>query len=168
MVPSLSGFGLFLLLYAALFWIALIAHLVWLWRTATTIWHWQKPLIWRLAAILLAAITPVISFYASLIIRYASDPLGRSGKISPLTFVMPAVASCVMLWVAIAEDSRYIKEDRSWSNVADFLSDIFAFYIVTQLVFYMAARVFGLSKNGPLATRVHLVTCTILLLTSIR
>ena len=164
MITAPYGFAVFALVYVMLFCVALVAHLVWLWRTAQDIWVWQQPTVLRLMVILAAAVTPVIGFYVSLAIQYVRDPLARQSKANLWTLIMPVVAVCAVLSATGLHELRYTEESRSWASALRFLPGFLAFYVATQLVLHMAARVFRFSRNGPLATRVHVVTCAILLL----
>jgi hypothetical protein len=164
MVPAAYGYGLFVLLYGVLFCIALVAHGVWLVRQARVVWRWKQPLAPRLVVIVAAAVTPVVGFYARLVIQRLRQWPARQFSITGWTLVMPAIALSVIAFVAIGEDARYTEATRSWANVIGFLPGILAFYVTVQIVLYMAARVSGLTRHGPLATRVHLVSSAIVLL----
>jgi hypothetical protein len=158
MVPAPYGYGLVIAYYFLLLCIALIAHGVWVERAGRSVWHWRKPLPARLAVIATAAMTPLIGFYAALVIQRFRRPSAFRPPASQWTIIMPGLALCVILYLAMQQNWRYTEATRSWENVIRFLPGYFAFYCATQAVLYMAARVFGLSRRGPLATRVHLVS----------
>jgi hypothetical protein len=151
--------------YFILLCLVLVAHGVWAVRTARSVWLWQQTRAVRLAAILAAALTPVVGFYGVLIIRsFRRQPAFRL-TVSPRTFIMPMLVLGVVLYLAMQQNWRYTEETQSWGNVVRFLPGFIAFYCVTHVVLYMAARVFGLAQRGPLATRVHFVSIAVVVLT---
>jgi hypothetical protein len=164
MIPAAYGYGLFVAYYAALFCLALVAHTVWAMRTARAVWRqpWPKPA--RLFVIAAAVLTPVIGFYAALVMMYARRKPALRIAPGPWSLIMPTLAAGTALLSSLRQNWRYTETDQSWENVIRFFPGYLAFYGVTFAVIYMAARVFGFSHRGPLATRVHLVAMAVLLL----
>jgi hypothetical protein len=154
---GIQGVGIFYLLYGALFFLAIATHMVWASRIALAVWNsgWSLPL--KRALIMTVTVTRILGFYGGMIIRYFRQP-ARPLTVTRWTFIMPLLAPAAVLVFAIGDDLRYTPSDWSWSNVAGSIPGILAFYIVMQVILYMAACVFRLSHNGPLASRTHLIS----------
>jgi hypothetical protein len=164
MIAAPYGYALGLTYYFILLCLALVAHGVWVVRTARAVWLWQQPRAVKLAAILAAFLTPIVGFYGVLVIQYFRRPPSFRLPVSKWTFIMPVLVFCVVLYLAMRQNWRYTEASHSWANVVRYLPGFFAFYCVTHLVLYMAARVFGLAHHGPLTTRVQLVSMAVVVL----
>jgi hypothetical protein len=164
MITAAYGYGLGIAYYVGLLCIALVAHGVWLVRTTRTIWLWQWSIAARLTVILAAIFIPIIGFYGALVINYVRRPSAFHLTVSRWSFILPTLAICLTLCLALQQNWRYTEATQSWDNVVRFLPGYFAFYCVTHAVLYMAARVLGLAHRGPLATRVHLVSMAVVVL----
>jgi hypothetical protein len=158
MIVAPYGYALGLLYYFILLCLALVAHGVWAVRTGRAIWLWQQPVVARVAVIIATAVTPVVGFYSALVIQHFNRQSAFRFTVSRWTFIMPILVLSVVLFLAMQQNWRYTEATQSWANVVRFLPGFFAFYCVTHIALYMAARVFGLAHRGPLATRVHLVS----------
>jgi hypothetical protein len=164
MIPAAYGYAVGISFYVILLCTALVAHGLWTVRTCRAIWLWKRPVAARLAVIMAAAFTPVVSFYSALIIQHLRRPTALRLTVSKWTFIMPALAVGVVLYLALQQNWRYTEATQSWNNVVRFLPGYLAFYCVIHVVLYMAARVFGLAHAGPLATKVHLVSMAVIVL----
>jgi Mn2+/Fe2+ NRAMP family transporter len=163
MIPAAYGYGLFAMIYAVLFCIVLGAHGLWLSHQAGMIWRWRRPAVARLLVFLGLAVTPVISFYGSLIVQHV-----RKHPRSPLlqsrwSLIMPLIGAATIALCIVRIYHGYSPIGRTWSGVLSFAPSFAAFYLLVQSILYMAARVFGTSRHGPLATRVHLITSALVL-----
>jgi hypothetical protein len=164
MIPAPYGYALGIAYYFILLCLALVAHAVWVVRTGRAIWLWQQPLAVRLAMILATALTPVVGFYSALVIQHFNRQSAFRFTVSRWTFIMPILVLSAVLFLAMQQNWRYTEASHSWANVVRYLPGFFAFYCVTHVVLYMAARVFGLAHRGPLTTRVHLVSMAVVVL----
>jgi hypothetical protein len=164
MIPAAYGYAVGVSLYGILLCLALVAHGVWAVRTGRAIWLWQQPVAARVAIIIATAVTPVIGFYVVLVIQHFRRQSAFRFTVSKWTFIMPTLVLCLVLYLAMQQNWRYTEATQSWANVGRFLPGFFAFYCVTHIVLFMAARVFGLAHRGPLATRVQLVSMAVIVL----
>jgi hypothetical protein len=164
MIPAAYGYALGIAHYLILLCLALIAHSIWMMRTARAVWLWQQPMAVKLTMIITAALTPIVDFYAALCIQYFRHKPTAWTRPSKWAIIMPSLALCVVLYLALQQNWSYTEASQSWDNVYRFLPGFFAFYCATHVVFYMAARIFGLAHCGPFATRVHLVSMAIVVL----
>jgi hypothetical protein len=164
MIPAAYGYAVGVSLYAILLCLALVAHGMWAVRTGRAIWLWQQPLAARVAFIIATAVTPIIGFYVVLVVQNYRRQSALRSTVSRWTFIMPILVLCIVLCLAMQQNWRYTEATQSWANVVQFLPGFFAFYCVTHVVLYMAARVFGLAHRGPLATRVQLVSMAVIVL----
>jgi hypothetical protein len=158
MVPAAYGYGLFVLIYAVLFCIATVAHGLWLSRQAGTIWRWQRPFAMRVILIFALAVTPLISFYGSLILQHFRTRPRAALVESRWSLIMPLIGVATIALCLIRMYHGYSPIGRTWSGVLRFAPGLAAFYLLIQSILYMAARIFGISRRGPLATRIHLLT----------
>lgn len=157
-----GNWALVLLLYAALLLIALVAHLVWLRGVLARLRRSPRPLLEKVALAGLAAFTPVIGFYVQRVI--APTPDATQAQDAGLRHVlMPAIGAAAVLACAASAVLAYIPSDRTWSTAIGFIPSHLALYVAMHLILFMAASVFGLARQGVLATRMHLVSAAILL-----
>ncbi len=161
-----GNWALILVLYAALFVLAVVAHLSWMRGVVPLVWGSKRSLPSKLGLIALAAATLVVSFYAVTLLQYVRRSLPRS-VLSRWAVIMPAIGLCTVLACAVSSVMRYSPQFRTLSTMLGFIPGFLAFYVVMQLVIYMAARVFRLSHRGIFATRTHLVSATVLLATGL-
>jgi hypothetical protein len=164
MIPAAYGYGLGITFYFILLILALVAHGVWAVRTMRAIWLWQQPVAARVAVMIATAVTPVVGFYSALVIQHFRRQSASRVMVSKWTFIMPVLVLCVVLYLAMQQNWRYTEATQSWGVVVRFLPGFFAFYCLTHVVLYMAARIFGLAHRGPLATRVHLISMAVVAL----
>jgi hypothetical protein len=158
MMPTAHGYSLGIAYYFVLLVLALTAHGVWTVQTSRAIWLWHQPVTIKLATIIAAVLTPVVGFYAALTIQYFRHEAPARTKPRKWAIIMPNLALCVVLYLTLQQNWRYTEATQSWDNVIRFLLGFFVFYCATHVVFFMAARIFGLAHRGPLATRVHLLS----------
>ena len=169
MVGGLQGnWALILLVYAMLFVVAIVAHGVWVHRTAAVLWRSHMPVGLKGALICLAAVTPIIGFYAVRMLQRAKrGPLDNERAAGWWGCVMPATGLVAVIFAAVTATMRYTPEGRTLSNVLGFLPGFLAFLVATQVIVFMAATVSGLSQRGFFASRTHLASAALLLLTAV-
>lgn len=169
MIGSLQGnWAFFLLCCAVLFVIAVAAHVVWAWRIGGGIWRSDRPIPLRLMLMALATVTPIVAFYATRLLHIRTHP-AISGDTTRRTFrlralLMPALGLSAVLAFALAATFRYSPQFRSLQVFLGFIPGILSFYIVMQLILFMAATVFGFSRRGILTSRTHLVSVVVILI----
>jgi hypothetical protein len=158
-----QGAGALLLLYTGLLVLGIATHLIWSYRTGRTVWRSGRALLPKVMLIGLAVATPIVGFYASILIQHVRQRQPHPAK-RLRTLIMPAAGLCAVMACAVEANLRYSQEYRSWSNVIGFLPGFLALYVVMQAIIHMAASVFGLTRNGVFASRTHLVSVGLLLL----
>jgi hypothetical protein len=167
MMGGLHGnWALVLLLYAVLLAVAIGTHVVWVTRIARDVWYLGHHTAYKIALIALLIVTPVVSFYAVTILQHLRGPL-RGATLGRRDLVMPAIGFLAVLACAFAQIMNYSSDYRTLPTMLGFIPGFLAFYGAMQLIVYMAASVFGLSKRGFLSSRTHLVSASILLATGV-
>lgn len=169
MVGGLQGnWPMILLIYAILFIVAIVAHGVWVYRTAAVLWRSQISVGLKGVLISLAAVTPIIGFYAVRMWQWAKrSPLENDLPAGWRSRVMPASGLCAVICAAVITTMRYTPEGRTLSTVLGFLPGFLAFLVTTQVIAFMAAAVSGLSQRGFFASRTHLASAALLCLTAV-
>jgi hypothetical protein len=168
MVGGLQGnWAFILLIYAILFAVAIVAHGVWVYCTAADLWRSQMSVGLKGALITLAAVTPIVGFYAvRMWQRTKRGPLDNEPAAGWWRCVMPASGLCAVIYAAVTATMRYTPEGRTLSNVLGFLPGFIAFRVAAQVIVFMAATVSGLSQRGFFASRTHLASAALLFLTA--
>lgn len=122
----------------------------------------------KAAVIAAAALTPLVGFYAALLLERRRSPPSERPRAGAMSVIMPAIVVAALFAMAWRLDAQYIPSDRSWENVGRSFLHLGVLYVLFHAVIYMAARVFGLTRRGPLATLANLgsiaATSTLVLL----
>jgi hypothetical protein len=167
MIGGLQGnWALILVLYAVLAILAIAAHIVWAWRIGRKVWHSGRSHASKLALMTLAAATPVVGFYVAMELqrrRHAS----ASAESSAGGLIMPAIGLCTVGAGAVRETLRYTPDGRSLAAMVGFIPGFLTYYVLMQLILFMAASVFGFSRGDFLVSRTHLLSAAILLATAL-
>jgi hypothetical protein len=159
------GLGFFIALYGALATLALVAHVAWIRQIYQGARNsgWALPV--KILAISAAVATPVLGFYVVAILQFLQKKQGRKAA-KKSGWGLPALALLAVCSCAAIAVLRYTPETRSWSILQQSFFGFFALYAAMQAVIYMAAYVFGWSRHGPCATRTHLISIVILLMSA--
>ncbi len=160
-----SGYGLG---YAALLlggWaiFLLIAHIGWLITLWTTRLGQPFPTLAGAIGLLIAAVTPLIGFYA-LLIWDRLHGQGDRPRVTPWwRWLLPGL-SVASLWLAAwRAEQIYAPEYRSASHISETMGLLGVYFVILTLTLHMAAMVFGTTVRGPLTSRSQLIICGVLL-----
>ncbi len=157
-----GNWGLFLIIYAGLIALAIGAHVVWVRRSARDVWRSSHPAASKVALTILLIVTPVVGFYATLVMRRLRPPL-HGARFGKGDLAMPAAAAFTLLACALSQTMNYAPDFRTWQTLLGLVPGFLAFYAAMQSIVYMASSVFGLSQRGFLSSRTHLLSESILL-----
>jgi hypothetical protein len=117
-IPAAYGYELGIVYCFILLCLALVAHGIWVMRTGLAVWLW--PVATRLAVILAAAVTPVVSFFGALVIQHFRRQSAFSFMVSRWIFIMPFLAFCEVLYLAMRQNWRYADTTQAGTMLCDF------------------------------------------------
>jgi hypothetical protein len=166
MLGSFSGIGSPLALLSLCILLALLAHVVWTVQSGGMIWRSARPTLVRLALITIVGVTPIVGFYAAMLLQALALPHSSRRQLERLWWGWLLAGPLSVTLFAQHSNLRYTPEDRGWSVFLGFIPGALSYYVVVQLVVYMAARVFGLSQRGPISTRTHLLSACLIISTA--
>jgi hypothetical protein len=167
MLGSFSGIGSPLVLLSLCVMLALLAHVVWAVQSGRMIWRSARSTPVRLALITIVGVTPIVGFYAAILLQSLAFPRSSRRQLQRLWWGNLLAAPLAVTLCAQLSNLRYTPEDRGWSVFLGFIPGALAYYVVVQLVVYMAAQVFGLSQRGPISTRTHLLSACLIVSTAL-
>jgi hypothetical protein len=163
MIGTFSGIGPPLVLLFVCACVGLTTHVVWTIHIGGAIWRSDRSTLARLGLIAIVAATPVVGFYAAMLIRAAREGLNAWRPAPAFWWISPFAGLLAIILCAQLSNLRYVPTDRGWSVFLGFVPGMLAFYAVMQLIIYMAAQVAGLSRHGVLATRTHLLSAGLII-----
>ncbi|MDO5641369.1 MAG: hypothetical protein Q4G26_03125 [Paracoccus sp. (in: a-proteobacteria)] len=140
-----------------------IAHLTWLitlWETRLSL---PFPTMRGRLALLAAALTPLIGFYA----LHLSDRItGRAPAGPPVQWwrwLLPVASLGVLALASLRIELRYVSEYRSVDSFLKTLRMLGLYWLLFTAIVHMAGMVFNATRRGPLTSRSQLAVALLLL-----